>query len=97
MPGLILGHFNVTLTKNSLEYLPSLMAASARHRSHFLPSSFSDMLNISLCQAKSVKPISSDAFKAIGKASTDIDQSERFDFNALGLLTPLHDKSYVNI
>lgn len=37
-------------------YLPSLMAASARQRSHFFASSFSDMLNISLRQARSVKP-----------------------------------------
>lgn len=42
-------------THESLGYLPSLMAPSAKHRSHFFPSSFSDMLNISLCQARSVK------------------------------------------
>lgn len=59
--------------QNSLEYLPSLMAVSARHRSHFLPSSFSDMLNISLCQA-SVKPIMcGDAFKVVGKTQAEID------------------------
>lgn len=35
--------------------VPSLTAASARQRSHFFPSSFSDMLSYSSGQASSVK------------------------------------------
>lgn len=70
-----LGTLQCRYTRKPFGYLPSLMAPSARHRSHFFPSSFSDMLNISFCQAISVKPSSGAAFNCRRK-------SQNYDLNA---------------
>lgn len=80
-----LGTLQCHYTQKTFGYLPSLMAPSARHRSHFFPSSFSDMLNISLRHARSVKPSSGAAFSCCRK-------SQYYDLNAEERSVDLLDK-----